>query len=422
MKHQHMAHVRASERVSAPKSADAFAAMSRYAYLDALRVMRRELGLSAQDLSVMSALLSFLPLRGQDGIEGPIRPDMMLVIFASNASICARCHDIDERVLRRHIARLVTAGLVQRRDSATKKRFPLRENGRIADAFGIDLRPGLFRGRDLMARAKQLQDEHEEARSVRARILAYRQELLHTGEKLSPDLAIKVEDIKAWLRRKLTLKDLRAALDWIKSFARHAVAPVDSAPSLTGSDTPPGTHRSSTAPADTPETSLPGSPVYSSRPRTASCARAPDQANRKNVQHLQPTPAVDIASSNIRKRCSRVGTTKESAADGHNVRAGVHEIDLLSKGLQAWPNIQQFFPEPPRNRSDLDEILFLLGKMMKIDLVDVARYTAKIGPEAVLKVFDYLIAHAEKISSPKAYLAAVVRDPARLSKMRRGTA
>lgn len=367
----------------------------------------------------MSALLSFLPLRGQDGIEGPIRPDMLLVIFSSNASICARCHDIDERVLRRHIARLVTAGLVKRRDSATKKRFPLRENGRIADAFGIDLRPGLVRGRELLARAKQLQQEREEARSVRARILACRQDLLQAVETLPSEIAAKVEDMKGWLRRKLTIAALREALDWITSIARSVIAPVDSVPCPIGSDTQPTTHRSCTAPSEPAEISLASSPVPSSRPRTTSSALAADQTACKNVQNRQHARGLNTTPTEIKNRCSRPRTTKESAADGQNVRAGVHEIELISKGLQAWPNVSQFFPEPPRGRSDLDEILFLLGKMMKINFGDVARYTARLGPEAVLGAFDYLIAHAEEISSPRAYLSAVMRDPSRLSKMRK---
>ena len=66
----------------------------------ALRTTRRNLGLSTGDLLVMDALLSFLPCRDRaTGTDRPVSPDMMLVVYAGNATVCERANGMNERVL-----------------------------------------------------------------------------------------------------------------------------------------------------------------------------------------------------------------------------------------------------------------------------------------------------------------------------------
>ncbi|MBO9111930.1 MULTISPECIES: plasmid replication protein RepC [Rhizobium/Agrobacterium group] len=126
---------------------------------------RKELNVSDRSLSVLDALLSFYPsddLALEDG----------LIVFPSNAQLSIRARGMTPATLRRHLAALVNAGLILRKDSANGKRFARRSRaGEINEAFGFNLAP-------LLSRAKEIED-------IAAKITADR-ELFHaTRERIS---------------------------------------------------------------------------------------------------------------------------------------------------------------------------------------------------------------------------------------------
>lgn len=101
----------------------------------ALSEARAAYGLSDRTLAVLEALLSFHPERELDG-AAPI------VVFPSNAELSLRSRGMADATLRRHLAALVAAGLVLRRDSPNGKRYALRgDDGAVESAFGFDLSP-----------------------------------------------------------------------------------------------------------------------------------------------------------------------------------------------------------------------------------------------------------------------------------------
>lgn len=119
---------------------------------------RRLLGLQDRAVAVLDALLTFYP-----GNE--LKPDGSLVVFPSNAQLSVRAHGIAETTLRRHLATLVEAGLIDRRDSPNGKRYVHRNNGgEIEQAFGFDLKPLVQRADELARLAQQVA---EEARAFR---------------------------------------------------------------------------------------------------------------------------------------------------------------------------------------------------------------------------------------------------------------
>ena len=71
---------------------------------------RPKLGISDRSLSVLNALMSFYPKTDLNGSDG-------LVVFPSNAQLSLRTHGMAETTLRRHLAALVEAALLSRRDS-----------------------------------------------------------------------------------------------------------------------------------------------------------------------------------------------------------------------------------------------------------------------------------------------------------------
>ncbi len=103
--------------------------------LRALTEARAAYGLSDRTIAVLEALLSFHGERTLDG-SAPV------IVFPSNAELSMRTRGMSPATLRRHIALLVDAGLVFRRDSPNGKRFCRRDDhGQVEDAFGFDLAP-----------------------------------------------------------------------------------------------------------------------------------------------------------------------------------------------------------------------------------------------------------------------------------------
>ena len=74
------------------------------------------LGIQSNSLAVLDALLSFYP-------ENELREDAQLIVFPSNLQLSLRAHSMPGSTLRRHLAILVEAVLIVRRDSANGKRF-----------------------------------------------------------------------------------------------------------------------------------------------------------------------------------------------------------------------------------------------------------------------------------------------------------
>ncbi len=111
---------------------------------------RELLGLQDRSLAVLDALLSFYP-------DSQLRQDAQLVVFPSNAQLTLRAHGIAGATLRRHLALLVEAGLIVRKDSANGKRYARKDKaGAIDNAFGFDLSPLLMRAEELAMSAQQV--------------------------------------------------------------------------------------------------------------------------------------------------------------------------------------------------------------------------------------------------------------------------
>ncbi|CAN7642708.1 plasmid replication protein RepC [Pararhizobium sp. LjRoot238] len=111
---------------------------------------RELLGLQDRSLAVLDALLSFYP-------DSQLRQDAQLIVFPSNAQLTLRAHGIAGATLRRHLALLVEAGLIVRKDSANGKRYARKDKaGAIDSAFGFDLSPLLMRADELAMSAQQV--------------------------------------------------------------------------------------------------------------------------------------------------------------------------------------------------------------------------------------------------------------------------
>ncbi|WP_037471386.1 plasmid replication protein RepC [Sinorhizobium fredii] len=132
---------------------------------------REHLGLQDRTLTVLDALLSFYP-------ETELKQDGQLVVFPSNAQLSVRAHGIASATLRRHLAMLVDAGLIVRRDSANGKRYARKDRaGEIEDAYGFDLSPLLARSEELAEMAQAVAAERAQFRRAKEALTICRRDV-----------------------------------------------------------------------------------------------------------------------------------------------------------------------------------------------------------------------------------------------------
>ncbi|MGZ2384627.1 plasmid replication protein RepC [Rhizobium leguminosarum] len=116
---------------------------------------RAILGVQDRALAVLDALLTFYPHTELSEQRG-------LVVFPSNAQLSIRAHGITGTTLRRHLAALVEAGLIVRKDSPNGKRYAHKSSaGDIEQAFGFSLAPMLARAEELAQMAQQVAAERK---------------------------------------------------------------------------------------------------------------------------------------------------------------------------------------------------------------------------------------------------------------------
>jgi replication initiation protein RepC len=111
------------------------------------------LGLQDRAITVLDALLSFYP-------KSELSEEHGLVVFPSNEQLSHRAHGIAGTTLRRHLAVLVDAGIIFRRDSPNGKRYAHRaRGGEIEQAYGFSLAPLLARVEEFAILAQQVVEE-----------------------------------------------------------------------------------------------------------------------------------------------------------------------------------------------------------------------------------------------------------------------
>lgn len=179
---------------------------------------RAELSISDRSLTVLNALLSFHP----DTVLTLGTDD--LVVFPSNRELSLRAHGIPASTLRRHIAALVDAGLILRRDSPNGKRYARRAPaGGIEQAFGFDLSPLVASADELADRAARIIEERRALDVLREQITLARRDIakmLAFGVEQSVDADLPalhrefrdLLDSRPRAARRETLEPLAAAL------------------------------------------------------------------------------------------------------------------------------------------------------------------------------------------------------------------
>ncbi|MGZ2505203.1 replication initiation protein RepC [Rhizobium leguminosarum] len=176
---------------------------------------RELLGLQDRSLAVLDALLSFHP-------DKELRQDAQLIVFPSNTQLTLRAHGIAGATLRRHLALLVEAGLIVRKDSANGKRYARKDKaGTIDSAFGFDLSPLLMRTDELAMMAQQVVADRFALRRAKENLTICRRDVRKLiSAAIEEGASGNWEDIEAMyiglvgrIPRSPTLSDVNSILD-----------------------------------------------------------------------------------------------------------------------------------------------------------------------------------------------------------------
>ena len=218
------AHLRVIER---PEASVLDRPVNKWELLRELSKAQAAFGVSERDLTVLQGLLSFFP---DDALGG----NAEMVVFPSNKAICERLNGMPCSTMRRHLARLVEAGLLQRRDSPNGKRY-VRKHGEERVAFGFDLSPLYCQSEEIARAAEGVREAEERVRRLREVVSLMRRDLAALAEfggEMQPGLGIwdqlrdKAILIARALRRKLSIEDLavyRADLEALLDEARNII-------------------------------------------------------------------------------------------------------------------------------------------------------------------------------------------------------
>ena len=179
----------------------------------ALCEARERLGVTDRALAILNALLSFYP-------KTELSAEDTMIVFPSNAQLSLRAHGMAEQTIRRHIASLIDAGLLTRRDSANGKRFVRRDRaGQIDEAFGFSLAP-------LLARAEEIERLAAEVEAERLHLQRLKERLTICRRDVAKLIAIAIEEGAAgdWDQADAEYRAILA--DYPRNPSAHVVAQV----------------------------------------------------------------------------------------------------------------------------------------------------------------------------------------------------
>lgn len=190
----------------------------RWAALNAVQSAMKALGLRDRDITVLRGLLTFII---------PDKWSEKLMVYASNASLQARCDGIDERTLRRHLARLCEVGLIVRHQSPNRKRYTVRGvHGECVLSYGFDLGPlrDNLKHIDTIAEEQQARDLQVKVLKALLRDRLYKLAQCGFRPETTDDSIVFLQKM---LRRKVDAEALETAIKAVEKQLPHEAEPVE---------------------------------------------------------------------------------------------------------------------------------------------------------------------------------------------------
>lgn len=218
-----LAEIRRQRAVSESKAAER--SVDKWKVLRDASAAMTLLGIHSNSVAVLDALISFYP-------ESEFRPDAQLIVFPSNMQLSLRAHGMPNSTMRRHLALLVDAGLIIRKDSANGKRYARKDkSGSVESAFGFDLSPLLVRAGELATMAQEVMAERTALRRAKESLTICRRDVrkLITAalEEEAPGNWSLIEGTYLALVQRIprspTVTEVRALLDEMRMLKEEAL-------------------------------------------------------------------------------------------------------------------------------------------------------------------------------------------------------
>ncbi len=370
------AHLRLVETASKPLPDRA---VSKWQILRDLSKAQAAFGLTDRDLTVLQGLLSFHPKEALG--DGP-----GMIVFASNKALCERLHGMACSTMRRHLARLVDAGLLLRRDSPNGKRYA-RGPAETRVAYGLDLTPLLCRADEIAEAARLVLEAEERVRSLREAVSLLRRDLLALaalGEELQPGLGLwdQLRDAAQLtaraLRRKLgeaDLEEMGQALTELAEAGKDLVGREMTADSSINDVEIEQHHQRF------------NKETYEKEDCCERVAQAPT---------IPPDPEPEVRGQ------------RQDSAEPPTSPPYPPEVPLPLV-LETCPELESFHPEPVRNWHQLHDAASRLRAAMGISPTVWSEAQAVMGPARAAVVVVALLQRFSEIRSAGAYLRALTR-------------
>ena len=334
----------------------------------ALCEARPKLGIADRALALLNALLSFYPKAELCAADG-------LVVFPSNAQLSLRSNGMAEATIRRHLAALVDAGLIARKDSANGKRYAQRDcEGSVSEAFGFSLAPLLARADEIEALAAMIVSERLALHRLKERLTIARRDatkLIETGteEGVLPDwedLHLRHRQILSTLSRKPQASELSLALDAMEALRDEVGNRLEN---LANSRVSSGNH----------------------------------QQNERHIQNSQPESILE--SEQLTKR-----EKGERSAPGQKGGGEPLKTFPLAMVLSACPDTADYVPGGEiRSWRDLMAAAVVIRATLDISPSAYQSACKVMGPENAAVAVACILERAGHINSPGGYLRDLTR-------------
>jgi len=363
---QHAAAER-QERLRAGDGGNDTGRADKWQLLRALTEARRAYGLGDRTIAVLEALVSFAAARELDG-SAP------LIVFPSNRELAVRARGMAPATIRRHLAALVEAGLIFRRDSANGKRYCRRdEAGAVEDAFGFDLAPLALQAGEIFAAAEAARATDRAERALRAEVTLHRRDIGKilaaaieegrggTGDCDWTEMAARLAALSAGIGRRMPPDALEARRDGLARLR----AEVENA------------YLSSLSEEE---------------------MSANDHRDERHIQNSNPDPTFD-KNGHESSRGQTAPERKAAISLGRLKRLCPQIVDYARDGIRNW--------------ADLVAAADLVRSMLGISPDAWRKARAAMGEETAAITVAVLLERAETIRSPGGYLRDLTRKAER---------
>ena len=340
---------------------------------------RPTLGVSDRALTVLDALLTFYP-----GDE--LSEEKGLIVFPSNAQLSIRARGMTAATLRRHLAGLVEAGLIVRKDSANGKRFARRDGaGEVQEAFGFSIAPLLARAAEIETIAAQALADREFYRATKERLTICRRDVAKlisvAMEEGAPgdwnQVASMFREIVTSLPRTAGIDHLLSALDEMALLREEIVNRLEML--------------AKTSKIDAKESQI---------------ERHIHNSNPESSYDLEPA----FEDKQAGKSVDRLDDRRELPHGNRRDEGGALKSFPLGLVLQACPQIADYGPGGQIGSwRDLMSAAIVVRTMLGVSPSAYQEACAAMGPESAATVMAYILERGGHINSAGGYLRDLTR-------------